>query len=245
MSFPRTTLRPAVAITAAIFGASALLAPFHDARADEVSPKGKGIAGGALLGAEVVTIVEAVASVRPGWAYGVGALAGGIGGGVAGFFVEKGNTDGRVPTYMLAGGLGLIIPALVAMLNATRYMPEEGATEDRAPTAPAAEPGAPVGGPAVPTPDVVPPMPPSSPAAPAAPSSPAPAPAPQSRQTPAQRSHGAAVAIEPSLFYLREGGLRLGVPVPDVLAVFSVAEELQYGMRSETEIRLPVLHVTF
>jgi hypothetical protein len=225
---------PAVLAAAAVFGATALFAPLRDARADEVSPTGKGITGGALLGAEVVTIVEALASVRPGWAYGVGALAGATAGGVGGYFVEKGSTDGRVPMYMLAGGLGLIIPALVLTLNATRYMPEEGATEDRAPTAPAAEPGVPNGSVTGPLPDVVPPAPPSPPP---------PASPPQSNAAPARGSHTA--AIRASLVDVRDGDLRLGVPLPDVLAVFSVAERRQYGMASVTELRLPVLHVTF
>ena len=35
--------------------------------------------------------------------------------------------------------------------------------------------------------------------------------------------------------------MRLGVPVPDVRPVFSVAEQRQYGMRGETELRVRVL----
>jgi hypothetical protein len=33
--------------------------------------------------------------------------------------------------------------------------------------------------------------------------------------------------------------------VPDVRPVFSMAQQRQYGMRGETELRVPVLHVTF
>jgi len=254
MNLLRTTFRPAAAATAAIFAASVLAAPSL-ARADEVSPTGKGITGGALLGAEAVTIVESLAGVRAGWAYGVGALAGAAGGGVGGYFVEKGSSDGRAPMYMLAGGLALVIPAIVLTLNATRYMPEEGATEDAAPIAPPAEPGAPSGGSVVPSPDLVAPPPPSPPPPAAAPATPpppaAPAAPPQTRARPvpagtrSRMERSGAVALRPSLFDVREGGFRLGVPVPDVLAVFSVAEQRQYGMRSETELRLPVLHVTF
>src|SRR5207249_3746279 len=96
------------------------------------------------------------------------------------YFVEKGSTDGKAPTYMLAGGLALIIPALVLMLNATRYMPAEGAVEDNAPTAPAAEPGVP-GGSVMGPPDVAAPPPPP------APESPAPTNPPQSRAAPHPR----------------------------------------------------------
>jgi hypothetical protein len=128
----------------------------------------------------------------------------------------------------------------VLTLNATRYMPEEGATEDAAPTAPPAEPGAPSGGVVSPSPDLVAPAPPSPPPPAAAPAAP-----PQSRIVPNRRSKERPLVVSPSLFDVREGGFRLGVPVPDVLAVFSVAEQRQYGMRSETELRLPVLHVAF
>ncbi|HEY4012145.1 MAG TPA: hypothetical protein VGM06_02305 [Polyangiaceae bacterium] len=244
MNFFRTTFRPMAIATAATFGASILLAPVREARADNVSPTGKGITGGALLGAEAVTIVESLAGVRPGWAYGVGAIAGAGAGGVGGYFVEHGNTDGRAPMYMLAGGLALIIPAIVLTLNATRYMPEEGATEDAVPTAQPAEPGTPAGGVGNPSPDLAAPPPPSTPAPTTEPAPPPPAP-PQSRFSPNHAGKGRQLALRPSLFDVREGGFRLGVPVPDVLAVFSVAEQRQYGMRSETELRLPVLHVAF
>jgi hypothetical protein len=39
--------------------------------------------------------------------------------------------------------------------------------------------------------------------------------------------------------------VRLGVPVPDVRPVFSMAEQRQYGMHAATELRMPVLHVAF
>src|SRR5258708_27268259 len=145
MAHHRTAFRLAVVAAATLLGATVLTGSAGDAHADTVSPTGKGIAGGALLGGEVVTIVEALAGARPVWAYGVGFLVGAGGGGVGGFFIEQSSTDGRVPTYMLAGGLALVIPAIVLTLNATRYLPEEGATEDRAPTGPAPEPGTPGG----------------------------------------------------------------------------------------------------
>jgi hypothetical protein len=245
----RTTLRPAIAATAAVFGAVTLAAPIREARADEVSSTAKGITGGALLGAEAVTIVESLAGVHAGWAYGVGALVGAAGGGVGGFFVEQGSSDGRVPTYMLAGGLALIIPAIVLTLNATRFMPEEGASEDRAPTAPAAEPGTPGGSVTGAPPDVAAPPPPPPPETAPAPT-PAPSPTPpQSRAKPpaseANRPRTAAASLRPSLIDMHEGAWRVGIPVPDVRPVFSLADQRQYGMRSETELRLPVFHITF
>jgi hypothetical protein len=234
----RTTARPATrtaigALLAAVIAGTAVSAPAREARADEVSPDGKGIVGGALLGAEVVTVIEALAGTKPAWAYIVGALAGGAAGGVGGHFVENGSSDGKLPMYMLAGGLAGIIPAVVLTLDATRYQPEEGATEDNVPTGPAAEPGArggsvvqPGTAPNVPPPPVA--TPPANPVPPPVqPAPPAPTPPPQ------------------SLFDVHGGSLRLGVPVPVVRPVFSLAEQKQYGTHAETELRMPMLHMTF
>ena len=221
----RTAFRPMIAVTAVAFGAATLTVPVRDARADNVNPAGKGIVGGGLLGAEIVTITEGLAGARPWWAYLVGGVAGAAAGAVGGYFIEQDHGlsgDGRVPTYMLAGGLALIIPAVVIALDATRYMPEEGATEDHAPPGPAAEPGTPGG-------SVITPAPATAPA-------PAPAPAP-----------AAAPPAPPpqSLLDVHDGAFRMGVPVPNVRPVFSVREQRQYGMQAQTELSMPVLHVTF
>jgi hypothetical protein len=221
------------------FGAGVLVAPLRDARADNVSSSGKGITGGGLLGAEVVTIIESLVGVRAGWAYVVGAVVGAGGGAAGGYAVERGSTDGKLPTYMLAGGLALVIPALVLTLNATRYQPEEGATEDRAPVGPAAEPGTP-GGTISGTPDQAggaapaPPPPPSQPAggatAPTGPVSPSPTPTPPPQ----------------SLLDVRPGKLRMGIPVPNFVPTFTASELREYGMkRTDTELRMPVVHVVF
>jgi hypothetical protein len=221
ISVPRKTHPAAVLATAAIAAGAAFVGPSRDARADDVSPTGKGIVGGGLLGAEFVTMVEGIAGVRPGWAYAVGAIVGAGGGAVGGYFVEQGSPDGKAPMYMLAGGLALIIPAVVISLNATRYMPEEGTSEDQAPTGPAAEPGVPggsVGG--------------SAPAA-----TPPPAPAPAGPIPPPTAPQ--------SMLDFSPGMLRIGVPAPEVRPVFTVAEQRQYGMSAQTELRLPVVHVAF
>ena len=146
MRSARRGFRPALAVAAGALVVTAIAVPARDARADEVLPTGKGITGGALMGAESVTIVASIAGLRTGWVYGVAAAVGAAGGGVGGYFVEQGSTDGVAPTAMLAGGLALIIPALVLYLNGTRYQPEEGAAEDRVPAGPPAEPGVPGAG---------------------------------------------------------------------------------------------------
>lgn len=216
MAMHRSLVRPA-ALASLLCGATAITVTASDARADEISPTGKGIVGGGLLGAEVVTMVEGVAGVRAGWAYWVGAIVGAGGGAVGGWAVEQAvNGDGTVPMAMLAGGLALVIPAIVVSLDATRFRPDEGATEDHPPAiGPTADPGA-AGGSVVGTP----PPPPST-------QPPAPATAPH------------------SLLDVNTGDVRVGVPVPNVRPVFSLAEQRQYGLRAETEFRLPVLHVTF
>jgi hypothetical protein len=234
MPAQRNRSRRHAAIAALLASSTLVTVTARDARADEVSPTAKGVVGGGLLGAEAVTIVEALAGVRPGWAYAVGAVVGGAGGAIGGHFVEDGSSDGRLPMYMLAGGLALVIPAIVLTLNATRYMPEEGATEDNAPIGPAAEPGAP-GGSIINAPNAPPPT--TSPGLPA-PALPPPPPAPPA-PTPAP------VPPPQSLFDMHQGTFRLGIPVPDVRPVFTLHEQRQYGMRAETELRMPMLHMVF
>jgi hypothetical protein len=105
ISFVSTTLALSIA----------LLAPSALATGkEEASPTGKGITGGALLGAEAVMLVEAALDVKPAWAYIVGGLAGGVAGGVGGWAVEDGG-DARVSMFLLAGGMALVIPTTVAV----------------------------------------------------------------------------------------------------------------------------------
>lgn len=220
-----------VSTVASILCAAQLLAYAPAAHAEEVSATGKGIAGGALLGAEAVVITESLIGVKPTWAYLVGGGVGAVAGGVGGYFVEQSSSDGRIPVYMLAGGLALIIPGVVLTLNATRYVPAESASEDRAPTnAPPPDPGK-VGGSSVGTEAPKPATPPAT-----APATPAPAPAPAA-PPPAPTS---------MLDYSKSNGtLRLGLPVPQVRQAFSMQERRQYGLAPLSEVRLQVMQVTF
>lgn len=213
----------------AAFAGALLVAP-SVAHAEEVSPTGKGIAGGALLGAEIVTMPMALLNVQSGTAYAVGAGVGAIGGGVGGYFIEQGSSDGRVPVYMLAGGLALVIPTVVLVLNATMYRPVEGAREDRAPAGPPADPGA-VGGSVVIGA-------PTSPA-PAAPAPATPAPAP------AGGAGGAKAPNAPTSLIDVQGGVRVGVPVPAVRPMYSLAEQKRLGVGSGTQVEMPLVHLTF
>ena len=217
-SFGARGRRARLLTTLALLGATAVCAPA--AHADEVSPSGKGIAGGILLGGEVVTITESLIGVRSGWAYLIGGGLGAVGGGLGGFAVEQASANGQGATYMLAGGMALIIPALVLTLNATRYRPSENATEDKPPPGLApADPGAP-GGSAVSGPAAAPPPPPA----------PAAAPPPTSLL---------------DLSIPRETGLRMGVPVPDVRPMYTASEQRAYGLPQRAEVRMPVFRLTF
>ena len=219
------------------------------AHAEEVKPDGKGITGGAFLGAEIVVFIEAIAGVRNGTAYLLGAAGGAVAGGVGGYFIEQGVSNGQVPAYLLAGGLALIIPALVVTLDQTRYLPTEGAREDRPVTnLPASDPGKPGGAavigaepkPGTPAPGGTPTTtPPSG-------TTPAPSPSPPPSTPPGGGGNPAPAQGPQSLFNLQGSGLKLGVPVPDVRPVFSASQKKALGVDTAgSEVRFPVVRLTF
>ena len=108
------TTRTALLVSC-LAGASTLLAAGQlHAEEPGVSATGKGITGGALLGAEAVTAVEAAFGVKPAWAYLVGGGLGAVGGGIGGYFVGPGD-DAKPAHYLLAAGLALINTATVAV----------------------------------------------------------------------------------------------------------------------------------
>jgi hypothetical protein len=105
-------------------GAAAAVSVPQLASAEEVSPTGKGITGGVLLGAEVALITTAAVGAKSWWPYVLFGAVGAGGGAVGGYFVEQ--VDAAEPSlYMLAGGMALVIPTVVAVLNATAYDPTE------------------------------------------------------------------------------------------------------------------------
>jgi hypothetical protein len=255
-NFASLPTRAGALLTAAAVAVGTLTAHAPCAYADDtvVSPHGKGIVGGALLGAEAVTIVESVAGVKSGWAYIIGAVLGAGAGGAGGYAIEQNSTDGKAPVYLLAGGLGLVIPALVLSLNATRYMPSEGAVEDHPPSVgPAANPGAPGASSATSTPASSPPSTTPPPAAAPPPTSSTP-PQPGSGTTPTPSGSTPATATPPatgaappplSLFDVHGGAMRVGVPVPEIRPLYSMSELRQYGLPQQTEVRMPLVKVSF
>jgi hypothetical protein len=214
-----------------------LLTGSATAQADDVSPTGKGITGGALLGAEAITLTEAAFGLKSGWLYLLGAAVGGGAGAYGGYLVEKdGNPQSSL--YMLAGGMALVIPTTVAILQATSYQPPEDYTEDRPPPA-----GTPVS-----EPPRAPAVGPGAAPGPAPGSAPAPAPTPAPAPAPASlRYHWAPgrVAMPLALLDLTDGAPHVGVPAVEVRPVYSMAEVTKYGLAQEHELRLPVLSATF
>lgn len=130
----RFTSVVASTVLAAALGAATLVpaeAQAQEADSPSVSPTGKGIAGGVLLGAEVVMIPIAIAGVKAWWPYVVFGAVGAGGGAVGGWAVEQ--VDSSEPSlYMLAGGMALVVPTVVAVLNATAYDPAEEQDEEGA-----------------------------------------------------------------------------------------------------------------
>jgi hypothetical protein len=232
---------------ATVLGAGVLLGSEGTARADNVDGKGKGIAGGALLGAEVVTIPMSLFGVKAGWAYALFGGLGAVGGGIGGWAVESATGaydtppgDGRAPIYMLAGGLALVIPTVVLLLNATRYQPPEGAVEDQVPkNVPPANPGTP-GGSSVVTGESGGASVGGSAGGNAGGNTGAgtPNPPPTPKQSPPK-------LIPTSLIDVNQGAFRIGVPVPEVREAYTRKELRDLGVQQVTEVRMPVLAVTF
>jgi hypothetical protein len=208
----------------ALIAAGLVLAIPTTARAQytDVSPTGKGIVGGALLGAEAVTLTEAVFSVKSTWAYVIGGSAGAVAGGVGGHFLEQGATT-KTSMLVLGGGMLLIIPTTVAILSATAYEPPVDYTQDQGPTdKPLAEPPAPDAGPN----------------------------AGSSRSTSTRARGGNHNVVRrdpplPSLVGLNQGTLSLGVPAVALSPVFSAEERFKYGVKQQTGLRVPVVHMRF
>jgi MFS family permease len=241
----RTNCTRALALSTLMTGG--LLAAFVPvAHADEVSPDGKGIVGGALLGAEVVTVTESLAGVRAGWAYGVFGGAGAVAGGVGGYFVEHASSDGQGAVYLLAGGMALIIPAVVLTLNATRYHPSDSATEDKPPPGIPADPGSPSGS-AVTGPGVVAPAPSSAPAGASPPATGVPTSSLAPTSVPVSPSSGTSAASRSlvDLGIAKGTSLRFGLPVPEMRPMYSAAEQKTYGLPQHAELRMPVFRLSF
>jgi hypothetical protein len=215
-----------------------------DARADgPVSPAGKGTIGCALLGGEVVTITMGAAGVSKGWPYFVFGGLGMVGGGIGGYFVDRAtavtvsntgvSTGGPAEPslYLLAGGMALVIPALIVSLNATAYKPPDTDRTEPANNEPAPEP----------------PKPAPAPSPGAAPGgAPPPPTTTQNRFRTHRRGELASVPHIPvSLLDVYQGKLALGLPAFEMRPLYSSQEVWKYGVAQGTEVRFPVFKAMF
>jgi hypothetical protein len=192
---------------------------------DEASTTGKGIVGGALLGAEAVILVEAAIGVKPYWAYAVGGGAGAIAGGVGGFFMEE-NFSAKTNMFLLSGGMVLAIPTVIAMLAATQYEPPASYVQDQAPSdEPVADP--PQG----------------------ATLEQKQKPQKKQRRVAVRRTHPVAPTLysqlPPALVGLTKGGFDLSVPALAVYQLYTPRQMAEFGVKQQTELRMPVFNVVF
>lgn len=227
----------ALALAAAPSQAHAQQVPEPDA----VNGRPKGIIGGALLGGEVVMLTMGAVGVEKAWPYlvfgGLGMAAGGVGG----FFIEEaagpGNAGGDVPeagVYMLAGGMALVIPTLVVVLNATAYKPPETDTIEPSPTPqPAAEPPAPSGGASVTISSKNDSVPRKAP------------PVARRWSTPARAEAPIVPHIPVSLVDVYQGELAMGVPAVQIRHIYTQREMALYGVQQGEEVRVPVFKAQF
>jgi hypothetical protein len=208
----------------------------------EADASPKGAVGVGLLGAETVMLVEAVIDVKPAWAYIVGGAAGAVGGGVGGYFIDQ-MGDARLSVLLLAGGMALAIPTTVAVLSATAYEVPSDYVQDRAPAdEPVAEP---------PVPESESTEPPPEPPPPARPEGRLErrGRVPRDASRPVRPKAGGRSRVSqlppPALFGYDGRALTLGVPALELRDVYSRKDQLAYGLKNETEVRLPVLTVVF
>ncbi len=236
---------------------------------------GKGTVGGALLGAEAVLLTEAALKVRPAWAYYLGGGAGLIGGGVAGYFLEDSLDSKSAMYLLSAGMLLAIPTSVAALNATSYDTPleytqdtapiDEGADEPVTVVAPTPLPSMPPANSTAPastppaTGDAPPPAPPAG-ATPAPPESPA----PPSSSTPkapntsegARQIRNRAIAhsrpvplmtpaMPPALLDFSGRQLALGLPAVEVRGTYTRREVAMYGVKQQTEVRVPVFQMVF
>ncbi len=213
----------ALLVAATLAGSLSLSRPAAAVGVDEPASRPKGTIGGALIGAEAVTLSLAAFGVRPGWAYLVGGGIGAVGGGVGGFFLED-SVDARASMLILAAGMVLAVPTTVVVLNATAYEPPADYVQDQAPAPEAA-------------PEAVPSPPPDA-------TAPANTGAAHSRARTARRLDVPPPRL-PSLVGMDEGLWTLGVPALSLVDVYSPELRRTYDVPRVTELRVPVLAMRF
>ena len=211
----------AVASAAAV----ALLVQSVPAHAEEVSGSGKGITGGALLGGEAVMLVEAIAGVKPAWAYIVGGLVGAGGGAAGGYFIEK---DGSAKARRTCSREGSFSSSRPRSRSFKRPLTRRRKTTPKtSPSRVLRSPSprlrtAPVPGAALPA--AAPPL-----------------------ASLALHYHWqpAKVKLPAGLLAMDDGAVSLAVPAVQVAPVYQMTEVQKFGLEQKHELRLPVFSATF
>lgn len=235
-SIRRASTWLAAASAAALVSLAAPDASAQEAAAgNPVSGDGKGIVGGGLLGAEVVTITMGIAGVEDGWPYFVFGGLGAVGGALGGFAVEQADPPAEAPLFMLAGGLTLIVPALVISLNAvSEDDPVDELPASDGERAEPPQPGAPAAPPASGSGSVnlgaQREVTPSDRRI-----------ARASRQTPAHRAPPSRVGA----VGVGAERVELGLPAVQVQPLYTQQEISKYGVQQGTEVRVPVISAAF
>jgi hypothetical protein len=120
-----------VTIRLRVFACAALLAGATWSRPSSAADKElvKGLVGGTLMGAQAVLLTESALRLSPGWVY----LAGGAAGAAAGAYIGYkicDDSSNKPPSFLLAGGIALIIPTIMGVLTATQYAPPRSFRQD-------------------------------------------------------------------------------------------------------------------
>ncbi len=198
-----------------------LLAITGQASAQQAEPTGKGITGGALLGAETVMITEAIVGVESPWLYFGGAVVGAAGGGVGGYFVEQ-SAAPRVSFYMLMGGMALLIPTAIVYIDATSVREHEDVVFDKEPEE--LEDEELDADPPAPGEDVF-----------------------SQRQAPKRKRPvvRATALVGHGLLGVSPTGLALGVPDVEISPLYTPAEVKELGVPQQTQVLFPLVHGVF
>ncbi len=212
--FSRAQTLSRVAVTSAAFLCIAI--PARAVEPDS-SSKGKGVVGGGLLGAELFVGAESLLGVQSAWVYGAGALAGSLGGGFGGYYLERSVTQ-QTSMLVLTAGMLLVIPSTVMVMSATAYHSPRETTEDLGPLgAPPAETAPPDStDPQQPRPEAHRSSPTGQPTRPAA----------------------SVVALSPS-------GLYLGLPAVAIRNVWNQEEESEGAVGGGTAFEIELFHWVF
>lgn len=177
---------------------------------------GKAIAGTALLGGEATAIGMAAFGVQKGWAYLVFPPLVAVGGGIGGYFIEAAAPPAEVPLFLLAGGMALVIPAVIVSLNATVYRAPEGYVDE----------------PVTNKPTDIAPLPTTSSAR-------------RVRTAQAARPLSIAPRVPISLVDVYDGKLAFGFPAIEMRQVYTQEEMAKFGVAQAREFRVPVFRAVF